>query len=71
MITSDHPCDPASINDKLERKLIFPGVDRVDDELYDYLHQINYDKIYLYQNYSYQEVGNMVSRIKNQYKWHI
>ena len=43
----------------------------VDDELYDYLHQINDAEINFYYDYSDREVVNMIIWINNQEKEYV
>ena len=71
MLTSDHPWDPASINDKLEVKVNFPKDNEVDDDHYDCLFQINTADMHLDQYYSFREVECIVTCIDNQDQIHI
>ena len=71
MLTSYHPWDPSSINDALEVSVILPIDNDFDDDLYDYLRQINAAEIHLDHYYSYSEVYDMIMWIDNQGQWNI
>ena len=60
MLTSDHPLYLVYINSALEGSVIFPSDNEVDDNLYDYLCQINAVYLHLDHDYIDIEVGDMV-----------
>ena len=71
MLTSDHPLYPVYINSALEGSVIFPSDNEVDDNLYDYLCQINAVYLHLDHDYIDIEVGDMVMWLINQGQWQL
>ena len=70
ILTPYHSWYPSSINNELEYSVILPNNNKVDDYLYDWLHQINDVDLHLNNYYSYSEVDYMFIWINNQCQKH-
>ena len=51
--------------------MVFPSYNEVDNDLYEYLCQINATELHLDHYYSYSDMYDMLICINNQVQWHV